>query len=171
MHWHSFWDENTTRPLFAQETNVARCIWFQRELSAKADKFHDLFESIFTIITKRKSETDRRERERIVCDKGCELDLTLHCCEYMIFTRATPRETVLTAWAGSQWSIQTISPESNKPKLHLKSDCMCFYAQEDISLWQELFWKSCFLTGVTCTYTCQRHCHSKHEGVEFNGNS
>lgn len=46
-----------------------------------------------------------------------------------------------------------------------------FFAQEDISLWQEPSWKSCFLASVIGTYTCQRHCHSKREGVEFNGNS
>lgn len=50
--------------------------------------------------------------------------------------------------------------------------CVCvFSAQEDISLWQELSWKSCFLTSVIGTYARQRHCHSKREGVEFNGDS
>lgn len=76
MHWHSSWDENTSRPLFVQVTNVAHCIWLQKRALGKC-RLYQWFVLKHFHYEHRENTRDRRKGERSVGDKGWKLGLTL----------------------------------------------------------------------------------------------
>lgn len=95
--------------------------------------------------------TGGEERKRSVCVKHCEW--ISPCAVVSTIFSATPRETVLTVWTGSQWTFcgGGCLHVTNKSKLHLKSDCMFFFAQEDNPLLAET------LLEVMFSHQCNRH--------------
>lgn len=152
-HWHSLWDENTSRALFAQLTNVALCIWLKKKALCKSRPVlkHFHYQHRENI-----GETDEGGRGMDCLWQGLQAGfdpMLVHDIHFSSQSHSQRDSSHCVNWLTVKlpdhfaWGQQ--AKTTFEIWLHL------FFAREDISVWQEISWKSGFLTSVIGTHTSE----------------